>query len=147
MITVERVTSPETVALSDINELLPQLHTSTANPNDSLGAQADLDTIATDKNVIFVVAKDDSKVIGMATGYLIVKFGKKIGYIEEVVVSEAYRGQGIGRRLLELIIEEAKKAQVRQLYLTSRAGRTEANSLYQKLGFEKRETNNYRLKF
>lgn len=147
MITVERVTSPETVSLSDINELLPQLHTATANAADLLGTQADLDAIASDKDIIFVVARDGAKVIGMAAGYLIVKFGKKIGYIEEVVVSEAYRGQGIGRKLLELIIEEAKKARTRQLYLTSREGRTAANALYQKLGFEKRDTNNYRLKF
>ena len=147
MITVERVTSPESVALADINELLPQLHTSTANADDPVGTQADLDTITSDKNIIFAVARDGSKVIGMAAGYLIVKFGKKIGYVEEVVVSEAYRGQGIGRKLLELIIEEEKKANTRQLYLTSRAGRAAANSLYQKLGFEKRDTNNYRLKF
>jgi len=147
MISIERVTSPESVALADINELLPQLHTSTANAGDPIATQADLDTISSDKDVIFAVARDSSKVIGMAAGYVIVKFGKKIGYIEEVVVSEAYRGQGIGRKLLELIIEEAKKAKVRQLYLTSREGRTAANSLYQKLGFEKRETNNYRLKF
>ncbi|MSU73876.1 GNAT family N-acetyltransferase [Candidatus Kaiserbacteria bacterium] len=147
MIIVERVTSPENVSLSDINELLPQLHTATANPGDLLGTQTDLDTITSDKDIIFVVAKDEAKVIGMAAGYLIVKFGKKIGYIEEVVVSEAYRGQGIGRKLLELIIEEARKARTKQLYLTSRDGRAAANSLYQKLGFEKRETNNYRLKF
>ena len=147
MITVERVTSPETVPLGDINELLPQLHTSTANGDDPIGTQADLDAITSDKNIIFAVARDGSKVIGMTTGYLIVKFGKKIGYVEEVVVSEAYRGQGIGRKLLELIIDEAKKVQTRQLYLTSRDGRTAANSLYQKLGFEKRDTNNYRLKF
>ncbi len=147
MITVERVTSPESVALTDINELLPQLHTATANAGDPVATQADLDVITSDKDIIFAVARDGSKAIGMAAGYVIVKFGKKIGYIEEVVVSEAYRGQGIGRKLLELIIEEAKKANVRQLYLTSREGRTAANSLYQKLGFEKRETNNYRLKF
>src|SRR3990167_6204374 len=147
MISIERVTSPESVALADINELLPQLHTSTANADDPIGTQADLDAITSDKNIIFAVARDGSKVIGMATWYLIVKFGKKIGYVEEVVVSEAYRGQGIGRKLLELIIDEAKKVQTRQLYLTSRDGRTAANSLYQKLGFEKRDTNNYRLKF
>ncbi len=147
MITIERVTSPENVSLADINELLPQLHTATANAGDLLGTQADLDTIASDKDIIFVVAKDEAKIIGMAAGYLIVKFGKKIGYIEEVVVSEAYRGKGIGQRILELVIDEAKKSQTRQLYLTSREGRAAANSLYQKLGFEKRNTNNYRLKF
>ncbi|MDO8514616.1 MAG: GNAT family N-acetyltransferase [bacterium] len=144
MVTIERVTSPESVKLTDINELLPQLHTDATDPR---GTQADLDIIASNKNTIFVVARDGSKIIGMATGHLAVKFGKKIGYVEDVVVSEAYRGQGIGQKLLELVINEAKKVQTRQLYLTSRAGRTAANSLYRKVGFEKRDTNNYRLKF
>ncbi len=147
MINIERVRSSSGVSLSDINELLPQLHSSTANGTDPLGTQADLDTIASDKNVIFVVAKDGSKVIGMATVYLVAKFGKTIGYIEDVVVNETYRGKGVGTKLMERSISEAKNAQAFSLYLTSRDGRTVANALYKKLGFEKRNTNNYRLKF
>ncbi|OGG50123.1 hypothetical protein A2763_01100 [Candidatus Kaiserbacteria bacterium RIFCSPHIGHO2_01_FULL_54_36] len=142
MATVERAHSSADIELSDINELLKQLHFDRQDPE---ATQHDLDTIAS--SAIFVVAREGSKVIGMATAYLFRKFGKTIGYVEDVVVNETYRGQGIGTKLMERIVDEARNDQVFYLYLTSREGRTAANAIYQKLGFEKRETNNYRLKF
>ena len=144
MVTIERTTSSAGIALTDINELLSQLH---ADRKDPSATQSDLDTIASNDKTIFVVAKDGTKVVGMATAYLVAKFGKTIGYIEDVVVNETHRGQGIGTKLMERIVTEARSNKVFYLYLTSRDGRTAANSLYQKLGFEKRDTNNYRLKF
>lgn len=144
MATIERISSSAGIALSDINELLTQLHRDRKDPP---ATQADLDAISSGPKTIFVVAKDGEKTLGMATAYLVGKFGKTIGYVEDVIVNETHRGQGLGRKLLEKIIDEAKRSGVRQLYLTSRDGRTAANALYQKLGFEKRETNNYRLKF
>ena len=144
MATIERISSSSGIALSDINELLTQLHRDRKDPP---ATQADLDTISSGPKTIFVVAKDGEKAVGMATAYLVAKFGKTIGYVEDVIVNETHRGQGLGRKLLEKVIDEAKRSGVRQLYLTSRDGRTAANALYQKLGFEKRETNNYRLKF
>ena len=144
MVIIERATSSEGIALADINELLSQLHFDRKDP---LATQADIGRIASNENIIFIVAKDSSREVGMATAYLVPKFGKTIGYVEDVVVNETHRGQGIGTKLMERIIAEAKNAQTFYLYLTSRDGRTAANTLYQKLGFEKRETNNYRLKF
>lgn len=143
MVTIERAKSSKGIALADINELLSQLHFDREDP---AATQADLDSIASEKT-IFIVAKEGTKIVGMATGYLVPKFGKTIGYVEDVVVNETQRGQGIGTKLMGSLIEEAKKSGVYYLYLTSRDGRTAANTLYQKLGFEKRETNNYRLKF
>lgn len=68
------------------------------------------------------------------------------GSVEDVVVGEAYRGQHLGRRLLEAVIGYAR-AELRNvdLHLTSRPQRVAANQLYQSLGFERRETNCYRL--
>lgn len=143
MISVERATSSESIMLPDINELLSQLH---FNRNDPPATQANLDALTSNTKVIFVVAKDGPKVVGMAIAYLVEKLGKTIGYVEDVVVNETHRGQGIGTKLMERIMEEARGAHVYYLYLTSRNGRTAANALYQKIGFEKRETNNYRIK-
>lgn len=71
--------------------------------------------------------------------------GRKAG-IEDVVVSPACRGQGIGRALMEEIIGFARRelAPV-DLHLTSRPSRVAANRLYQALGFRLRETNAYRM--
>ena len=60
--------------------------------------------------------------------------------------SGAYRGRHLGRRLLEAVIGYAR-TELRDidLHLTSRPQRVAANQLYQSLGFERRETNCYRL--
>ena len=62
------------------------------------------------------------------------------------MVLPAYRGQGIGRTLLQRIIDFAKnKLAPIDLRLTSNPTRTEANALYQALGFEQRDTNVYKM--
>ena len=65
---------------------------------------------------------------------------------DEIVVLPSYRGQGIGRTLLQRIIDFAKnKLAPIDLRLTSNPTRTEANAMYQSLGFEKRDTNVYKM--
>ena len=67
--------------------------------------------------------------------------------VEDVVVLPAYRGQGIGRTLLTRIIDFAKnKLAPIDLRLTSNPTRTEANAMYQALGFVQRDTNVYMMK-
>ncbi|MBL0112758.1 MAG: GNAT family N-acetyltransferase [Saprospiraceae bacterium] len=65
--------------------------------------------------------------------------------IEDVIVDNGHRGQKIGEALVMLAISEAKKLDIKQIDLTSRPDRVAANSLYQSLGFKKRETNPYRI--
>ena len=71
--------------------------------------------------------------------------GRK-GHIEDVVVSSACRGQHLGRKLLEYILDYARTdlAPI-DIHLTSRPARVAANTLYRSLGFEQRDTNVYRL--
>jgi ribosomal protein S18 acetylase RimI-like enzyme len=66
-------------------------------------------------------------------------------WIEDVVVDETARGLGVGERLTMTAVDEARRRGVRSVDLTSRPAREAANALYQKLGFERRETNLYRL--
>jgi ribosomal protein S18 acetylase RimI-like enzyme len=98
----------------------------------------------------FLIAFDNQakKVVGMLTlisyptigGYL--KF-----WIEDVVVSENYQNRGIGKKLLLSALKQAKKIGAKEVNLTSNPKRISANFLYQKLGFEKYETNVYRYYF
>jgi len=67
--------------------------------------------------------------------------------IEDVVVSSSFRGQGIGKALMEHVIDFARiDIELIDIHLTSRPHRIAANELYQSLGFERRETNVYRMK-
>ncbi|MCE5207333.1 MAG: GNAT family N-acetyltransferase [Chloroflexi bacterium] len=65
-------------------------------------------------------------------------------WIEDVVVDEAYRRQGVGESLTRTLIETARSMGAHSLSLTSRPAREAANRLYQQLGFMKWETNLYR---
>ncbi len=71
--------------------------------------------------------------------------GKKY-WIEDVVVDESERGKGIGKAMMLFAIDFARSAGAREIDLTSRPERIEANLLYTKLGFVRRETNAYRYK-
>lgn len=65
-------------------------------------------------------------------------------WIEDVVVDEACRGQGVGEGLVEAAVRVASTAGARTIDLTSRPSRDAANRLYQRAGFELRDTNVYR---
>lgn len=66
-------------------------------------------------------------------------------WIEDVVVSPAARGQGIGEALVRRGMELAGADGGEAVDLTSRPSREAANRLYVRLGFRLRETNVYRL--
>ena len=68
-------------------------------------------------------------------------------HIEDVVVLSTYRGQQLGRRLMEHVLDYARKELPvgTKIYLTSRPHRVAANALYQSLGFRRKETNVYEI--
>jgi len=68
------------------------------------------------------------------------------GHVDDVVVADSYRGQGIATKLMEKVISIARERGHRYIDLTSRPSREAANHIYKKIGFQKRETNPYRLK-
>ncbi len=67
-------------------------------------------------------------------------------WIEDVVVDEAHRGRGIGEALTQAALQRAAELGAQHVDLTSRSSREAANRLYQRMGFQRRETNLYRMK-
>ena len=65
-------------------------------------------------------------------------------WIEDVVVDEAAGGQGIGTLLTEAMLDHARSLGCKTVDLTSRPSREAANRLYQRVGFEQRDTNVWR---
>jgi GNAT superfamily N-acetyltransferase len=57
------------------------------------------------------------------------------GLLEDVYVDEKYRGQGIGSKLIQNIIETAKERNCYKLIATSRSTREQVHKLYKKFGF------------
>lgn len=85
----------------------------------------------------FVVENEDGKVIGMALYYFVYYtwVGKSL-YLEDLIVSEAYRGNGIGTLLLDKIIKTAKTENCKRLRLQVLHWNQPAIDLYQKSGFK-----------
>lgn len=120
--------------------LTPQLSRSSAAPNAEILTEI-IDSPATH----LLVARDDrGNIVGSLT---LVLFRIPTGvraWIEDVVVDEAARGQGVGEALNRFAIDVAAERGARSVDLTSRPSREAANRLYQRLGFAPRDTNVYR---
>lgn len=87
-----------------------------------------------------VVAEDDGQIIGTATLHFqrkIIRNGGVAAFIEDVAVREKYRGQGIGAKLIEHLIEKAKKSGCYKINLSCFRERI---AFYERLGFKKEST-------
>ena len=140
-IEIFEATPPLTKYLTDINSLIGQL-SDTAN---HITAD-DLERLTASAASHLFLADADSKAVGMCTlAVYDAPTGRK-AWIEDVAVDSRFRGLHIGRRLVERATEEARKYAPCTLMLTSRPTRVAANALYQSAGFEKKETNVYKMK-
>ena len=84
-----------------------------------------------------LVAKHKNTAIGMVTMQRVVSSaeGGYAGLIEDVVVREGWRGQGIGSRLIGEAAALAKRHGYLRLQLGADAANAPALSFYEKLGF------------
>ena len=102
--------------------------------------------LASPNSHLFFLMKDE-QISGMLTvGIYHSPTGGK-AWIEDVVVDEAFRGQGLSKLLVAHAIEFTKSQGIPSLMLTSNPKRIAANKLYQAMGFGRKETNVYRMKF
>lgn len=107
----------------------------------------DLKEMLTSKNTKIIVVKDSDNIVGMITVTLIRIPYRKKAFLDDVVIDEAYRGHGLGTRLFKKALDIAKEERAVFAEFTSAPHRMAANKLYEKLGFEKKDTNVYRITF
>ncbi|WP_420320653.1 GNAT family N-acetyltransferase [Flagellimonas sp.] len=94
-----------------------------------------------------VYCQEGDQIIGMAAmcSYHVLSGSK--GMVEDVVVDENSRGKGLGRKLMEELLQIAEQKGLTEVLLFSGNHRQSAIRLYTKLGFVKSESGLYRLKF
>jgi len=122
--------------------LLPQLSRS-APPLDRAG----LDRIVGSAATTLLIARTGDTVVGTLS---LVMFPIPTGlraWIEDVIVDEVARGQGIGEALMAEAVRIAGQAGARTVDLTSRPSREAAGRLYERVGFQSRSTRMYRYAF
>lgn len=134
---VENATKELTEAME---KLIPQL--SSSSP--VLSPEEVTRLISQPSVKVFVYRGQSGQIEGMLSLVLFYIPTGLRAWIEDVVVLEQTRGQGAGQQLVEAALEYAKKAGARSVDLTSRPSRAAANRLYQRCGFQTRETNVYR---
>lgn len=70
--------------------------------------------------------------------------GRPYYLVDYVCVAKSYRNLGLGQLLMERVLEVARKDKALYVELTSRKDRVAAHHLYEKVGFEKRDSYIYR---
>lgn len=139
---IVRLSTASASALADIRNLLNQLSESPKKVT-PVGVKK----VLAHPDVEIWVARAGARIVGMATLIIVHKLCAISSDVESVVVDEAYRGQGLGKALMKKLVARARARHAKRVDLTSNPARTAANAMYQKLGFKKRDTNVYRLKF
>jgi ribosomal protein S18 acetylase RimI-like enzyme len=140
-ITIEQATEATPELLDALNRLIPQLSRS-APPLD----EATLSDVVSAPGNVVLVERDDASgaIVGSMTLVLFrIPTGMR-AWIEDVVVDEAFNNRGIGTAMNAEALRRATAAGARSVDLTSRPSREAANHVYQKLGFQLRDTNIYR---
>jgi GNAT superfamily N-acetyltransferase len=89
-------------------------------------------------SAIILVAEADNRVIGMCTGQLTISTaeGGLALLVEDVVVVEAWQGQGVGRKLMKALGKWARARNVERLQLLADRNNPAALEFYNKLGWQ-----------
>ena len=82
---------------------------------------------------------DSGQILGRAYLYLLKNdlHEAPFGFLEDVFVEEAHRKKGIGSRLIEAAIAEAKAHGCYKLICTARVTKPEVHVFYEKFGLKK----------
>jgi ribosomal protein S18 acetylase RimI-like enzyme len=136
---VEVLTEVTSEVVGAFARLVPQLSSSAAPPD--AGA---LTRIAGGGACTVLLARTEGEIIGTLTLALFpIPTGVR-AWIEDVVVDESARGQGVGEALTRAALRIAAEAGARTVDLTSRPSRAAAGRLYERMGFQLRDSRLYR---
>ncbi|HSM65381.1 MAG TPA: GNAT family N-acetyltransferase [Ilumatobacteraceae bacterium] len=139
---IERAEVVDDELVEAFGRLIPQLSSSSPPPT-----REHLAALVGSSDTVLFVARVDGAVLGSLTlAFYRIPTGLK-AWIEDVVVDADARGRGVGELLNRAALDEARARGAKDVSLTSRPSREAANRLYQRIGFEPRDTNVYRYTF
>lgn len=140
---IERITNIDEKTANALQLLIPEL----TNDQNRIPTIEDLEKVISSPNNFIFIAKNNDEIIGTLTlVFYWIPSGLKV-WIEDVIVSNNARGKGVATALMWHAIGIARENGAKKIDLSSSPWREAANNLYLKLGFEKRDTNMYRLYF
>jgi len=85
-----------------------------------------------------ITAEEQGVAIGGAYLYIMHNdlHQEPFGFIENVFVEEESRGKGVGTKLIEAVIAEAKRENCYKIICTSRYSNPHVHAFYEKFGFK-----------
>lgn len=123
--------------LPSVLDLIQELALFEKAPEQVSNTVNDMEADGFGKNPVFdfYVAELNNKIIGIAVYYIKYSTWKGKGlYLDDLFVTEKFRGKGIGKKLFDIIIEEAKKINAKQLHWQVLDWNTPAIDFYKKYG-------------
>ncbi|GAB4484781.1 MAG: hypothetical protein Fur0016_15690 [Anaerolineales bacterium] len=139
MFTIHPVTSVTPELLSAFERLIPQL---TQAPVPTPGELQSL--IDSPSRLILARYPDETgPIVGSACLGVFRTPSGLHAHIEDVIVDESLRGQGIGEGLVNALLDIARQMGLKGVSLTCNPRRVAANQLYKKMGFKEWKTNTY----
>lgn len=82
-----------------------------------------------------LVAREGNTIIGTVSGFCCRGLAGSFLAIEDLIVEETYRGNGIGRQLMDAIHEYGKRQNCDYAILVSSGFRKQAHRFYEKIGY------------
>lgn len=90
-----------------------------------------------EKSNFWVALNDNNEVIGTVG---LSDCGNNMGYLVRLMVKKEFRRKGIGKELLDTLLDFAKSKGYRNIFLSTSDDMNEANAFYTKNGFERIES-------
>jgi len=138
-LSITRVETITTELLSAFERLIPQLTRAPIPTPEELQKLIDSPSVL----ILARAPGADGQIVGAATLGVFRTPSGLHAHVEDVIVDESMRGQGIGEALVNHLLENAREMKLQGVSLTCNPRRVAANQLYQKMGFKKWETNVY----
>lgn len=89
------------------------------------------------KNNLYLLAENENEGVGFISFHMqnLLHHCGLVGEIQEFFIHQKYRGQGIGKQLIEKIMNYADQNNLKSIEVTTNKRRTENVLIYENLGF------------
>lgn len=138
--TIEEPAEVTPELIKALQVLIPQL-----NPDVPVPTAEHIAVLLADPASTLLVARDGPEIVGTATVVVYTTPLRVESRIEDVVVDRNARERGVGEALVRACIEVARERGAVIVELQTARSRMAANRLYERMGFQRRDSNLYRI--
>ena len=88
-------------------------------------------------NNLYLIAENENEGVGFISFHTqnLLHHCGRVGEIQEFFINESHRGKGIGRQLIEKIMQYAEKNKLKSIEVTTNRRRVQNVLIYENLGF------------